>query len=271
MRRFLKISAVSLIALYLGALLLLYLVQRRLEYFPSSETRTPAEAGLPAAETLSLKTADGETLEAWHVAAKPGKPTILYFHGNGGRLYFYARRFERIVEAGNGLLAISYRGYGNSTGTPTEPGLREDADTAYRYLEAQRVPASSIVVFGDSLGSAMAIGLAAKHRFAAIVLDSPFSSAADVAAARYPIFPVRFLMSDTYRSVRAIRSIHTPLLILHGTDDAIVPIRFGRKLFRHANDPREMIEIEGGAHVVTRDPVVLEKAIAFIGRIAIDP
>ena len=271
MLRFLRYAAIGLVSLYLAALALLYLVQRRLEYFPSSETRPPIEAGFAAAEVLTLKTADGESLEAWHVAAKPGRPTILYFHGNGGRLYFYGKRFARMVEGGNGLLAISYRGYGRSTGSPSEAGLREDADTAYRYLENAGVPASAMVVLGDSLGSAIAIGLAAKHRFAAIILDSPFSSAADVAAWRYPIFPVRYLMSDTYRSIRSIKSIHTPLLVLHGTADTVVPIRFARKLFRHANDPKEMVEIDNAGHVVTRDAAVLEQALGFIDRVQSGP
>ena len=271
MRRFLKFAVIGLVAFYVTGTLLLYLVQRRLEYYPGGETRSPTEAGLPAAEVLALKTTDGETLEAWHVAAKPGKPTILYFFGNGGRLYFYGKRFARMTETGNGLLAISYRGYGASTGTPTEIGLREDADTAYRYLEARHVPPSSIVVFGDSLGSAMAVGIAAKHRLAAMVLDSPFSSAVDVAASRYPIFPVRLLMTDAYRSKRLIRQMHMPLLVMHGTADTVVPIRFGRKLFRSANEPKEMIEIEGGAHVVTRDHAVMERALAFIEGLPIDP
>lgn len=271
MLRILKYLSLGAVALYLAALLALVVFQRDLEYFPSRETKTPAEAGFPAAEVLSLKTADGETLEAWHVTAQPGKPTILYFFGNGGRLYFYGKRFQRLTDNGAGLLGVSYRGYGASTGAPTEAGLREDADTAYRYLETQHVNPSSIVLFGDSLGSAVAIGLAAKHRFAGLVLDSPFSSAADVALARYPIFPVKLLMRDPFRSVRLIRQVHAPLLVLHGTADTIVPIRFGRKLFRHANEPKEMIEIPDAPHVVTRDPAVMEKAIAFIGALPMDP
>ena len=264
MMRFFKYGSFGLIALYLVAALFMYGVQRRLQYFPGGEVVAPADAGFPAASVLSLRTSDGETLGAWSLAAKPHKPTILYFFGNGGRLQYYGRRFARITADGNGLLAVSYRGYGASTGSPTEEGLIEDAETAYRRLLADGVPPDSIVIMGDSLGTGVAVALAARHRPAALILDSPFLSARHVAERRYPILPVDWLMKDQFRSDVRIRGVKAPLLVLHGTADAIVPIDSGRALFALANSPKLFWEIPNGSHVSTRDMAVLDRVINFI-------
>jgi uncharacterized protein len=227
----------------------LFAFQRKLMYFPSRAGVAPAEVGLPQARVVRLKTSDGETLVAWHIAPKPGRPLILYFHGNGGGLEQRNVRFQKLTETGNGLLAVEYRGYGASTGAPSEAGLIEDGEAGYAVALALAQAPRNIVVMGESLGSGVAARLAARHEIGALVLDSPFSSAVDVAASLYWMFPVRLLMRDRFRSDQAIGAVHAPVLIVHGDDDWVVPIRFGKKLFALANEPKRFIRIHGAGHL----------------------
>ena len=165
--------------------------QRRLQYFPDRRLvqnwRKPACA---AGEELRLTTEDGETLVAWYFPAKDGRPLILYFHGNAGALVDRVPRFRMFTARGYGLLAVSYRGYGGSTGSPTQIGLMQDGEAAYREARARGYDGDRIVMMGASLGTGVAIALAARHQTAALVLEAPYLSALDVASAHYPYFPV---------------------------------------------------------------------------------
>src|SRR5262249_5900290 len=152
-----------------------------------------AAAGLPEAEEAVLDTADGERVIVWYLPPRAGRPLFLYFHGNGASLRWRIERFRDLTADGSGLLALSYPGYGGSSGQPTEAGLIADAAAAYAFAIA-RAPAERIVLWGESLGSAVAIALAAEHPVGALVLESAFTSAADVGAQRYWFVPVRLLM-----------------------------------------------------------------------------
>ncbi len=233
---------------YGGLLTLMYGYQRKLLYFPDALRTLPVAAGLPQADEITLRAGDGETLIAWHVPARDGKPVVLYFQGNAGGSKLRVNRFNWLTGDGTGLLALSYRGYGGSSGTPTEAGLIEDAMAAYDYARA-RYPANRIVLFGESLGTAVATALAAKREIGGLVLDAPFTSAADVGAAAYPFAPVRWLMKDTWRSDSRIGSVKAPLLVLHGERDRIIPISFGEKLFALAREPKRMVRFPLGGHV----------------------
>ncbi len=246
----LKWSLFSFAAFYLAAIASLGLFQRRLQYFPDTRLVSPQEAGLTGVEDLRLVAADGETLVAWHVPPKDDRPLILYFHGNGGALVDRVPRFRALAAKGYGFLAIAYRGYGGSTGAPTQEGLMRDGEAAYKEAHARGYDGRRIVLVGESLGSGVATALAATHEAAALVLDSPFSSAVDVAAARFGVFPVRWLMLDQFRSDIAIRDVHIPLLVVHGDKDWIVPIGLGERLFDLANQPKTFLHVPGGAHLV---------------------
>ena len=200
-------------------------------YFPERVRTTPAAAGLPQAQEVMLDTADGEKIIAWHVPPRGDKPVVIYFHGNGGSLRLRVDRFARLAAAGVGLLAVSYRGYGGSTGSPTEAGLIEDARAAYAFA-AERYP-GRIVLWGESLGSGVAIALAAEKPVSKLILDAPFTSALDIAASAYPFLPVRLLMKDQFRSDLRIAQVKAPVLILHGDADSIVPIAYRRTAARH--------------------------------------
>ena len=233
---------------YAGLLVLMYVFQRALVFFHDPARTPPAAAGLPQAEEVKLMTPDGETLIAWTVAPREGKSVVIYFHGNAGALNLRADRYNRIVADGTGLVALSWRGYGGSTGSPSEKGLLIDAKAAYDFART-RYPGAALVAFGESLGTGPAVALAATEKVAGLILDAPFTSAADVGAAVYPFLPVRWLMRDPFRSDLRIGRVHVPLLVLHGERDTIVPIHFGEKLFALANEPKRFVRFPGGGHV----------------------
>jgi fermentation-respiration switch protein FrsA (DUF1100 family) len=168
------VSALSVVALiYVGIVALMYVSQRALMYFPDTTRWTPASVGLNAAQDVELRTADGETVIVWHAPPRGDKPVVLYFQGNGGGLNLRARRFRRLTEDGLGLVALCYRGYGGSTGSPTEAGLLQDGAAAYAFAR-QHYPAERIVVWGESLGTGVAVALAAEHQVGRVLLESPF-------------------------------------------------------------------------------------------------
>ena len=242
-----KWGLIALIA-FGGLVAVMYLLQRKLLYFPETARTPPAAVGLPAAEEITLDTADGERVIAWHVPPRANNAVVLYFHGNAGSLRLRNERFQKITADGTGLVALSYRGYGGSSGTPTEDGLLADADATYAFAIARYQP-ERIVLWGESLGTAVATALAAKSKVGRVILESPFTSAADIGASVYWYVPVRLLMKDQFHSDERIRQVTAPVLILHGTDDHVVPIAFGARLFALANEPKRLVRIPGGGHV----------------------
>jgi uncharacterized protein len=244
----LKSILVFLLVGYGAMVAIVYFAQRALMYFPDRTRTPPGEAGLPEAEEVTLAAADGEKLVAWYVPAAEEKPVVLYFHGNGGALVHRVRRFRGLIAGGNGLLALSYRGYGGSSGSPTEEGLLADAAAAYAFAAA-RYPASRIAVFGESLGTGVAIWLAAEKPVARVLLQAPYTSIADVAAAAYPFLPVRFLLKDRYRSDERVARVTAPVLVIHGERDRVVPIEYGERLYALIRAPKKFVRFPEGGHV----------------------
>jgi hypothetical protein len=235
-------------------------------YFPDATRVAPAQAGLPRAEEVALTSSDGEKLVAWYVAPRGGKPLVLYFQGNAEGLPARVNRFTWLTADGTGLLALCYRGYGGSTGTPTESGLICDAEAAYDFARAH-TPAKRIVLFGESLGTAVAVALAAGHEIGALILDAPFTSAADVGAAAYRFVPVRWSMKDTFHSDERIGRVSAPLLVLHGEQDRIVPIRFGEALFALAREPKRFVRFPQGGHVDLDDHGAAKVVKEFLAKL----
>jgi pimeloyl-ACP methyl ester carboxylesterase len=247
---------------YLALGALMFFAQRALMYFPERIRTAPAAAGFPQAQEITLDTADGEKVIAWHVPPRGEKPLVVYFHGNGGSLRLRADRFQKLVANGFGLLALSYRGYGGSTGSPNERGLIEDARAAYAYA-ADRYP-DRIVLWGESLGTAVAIALAAEKPVSKLILDAPFTSAADIAAAVYWFLPVRLLMRDTFRSDLRIAQVKSPILILHGEADVVVPIVYGERLLAMITGKKQMVRFAGGEHVDLDRHGAIDAALKFL-------
>ena len=213
---------------------------------------TPQAAGFPEAEEHVLTTADGEKIIVWHVPAKPGRPVILYFHGNGDFLAGFFGRFRDVIADGTGVVALSYRGYAGSSGQPSERGLLQDAAAAYAFTTA-RYSADRIVVWGFSLGTGVAVALAAEQPIGKLILEAPYTSIADVAASAFWFLPVRLLMRDQFRSDERIARVKVPLLIMHGSArsrDSRSPS--ANALFALAHEPKQFVRFPGGGHDESR-------------------
>jgi len=233
---------------YACGLAALFFAQRSFLFpIPTAERVAPQAAGFPEAQEHVLTTADGEKVIVWHVPARPGRPVVLYFHGNGDFLAGFFGRFRDIIADGTGIVALSYRGYAGSTGRPSERGLLLDAAAAYAFTTA-RYNADSIVVWGFSLGTGVAVALAAEQRIGRLILEAPFTSTVDVAASAFWFAPVRLLMRDPFRSDQRIGQVTVPLLVMHGSNDLAIPIRFGEGLFALAREPKQFVRFAGGGH-----------------------
>ena len=256
----------ALVALgYLGGVAVMFFAQRSFIYpVPQNFRTAPAAAGFETAEEVLLTTADGEKVIAWHVPPRRDHAVVLFFHGNGDSLAGLAGRFREITQDGTGLVALSYRGYGGSSGRPTEQGLRFDAEAAYAFALA-RYDAQRIVVWGFSLGSGVATARAADHPIGKLVLEAPFTSITDVAAAAFPYLPVRLLIRDEFRSDRRIARVQAPLLVMHGEQDLTISIELSQRLFALANQPKQFVSFPEGGHNDLGDHGAIETARHFIG------
>jgi fermentation-respiration switch protein FrsA (DUF1100 family) len=244
----LKWLLIVIAAGYVCGLLALFFAQRAVLFPVPTGTRTePQEAGFTEAEEHILTTADGEKVIVWHVPAKPGRPVVLYFHGNGDFLAGLFGRFRSIIADGTGVVALSYRGYAGSTGTPSEQGLLQDAAAAYAFTTA-RYRADDIVVWGFSLGTGVAVALAAEQRIGRLILEAPYTSISDVAASAFWFAPVRLFIRDPFRSDGQIARVRVPLLVMHGALDTTIPITFGERLFARANEPKRFVRLARGGH-----------------------
>ncbi len=242
----LKWIAIILAAGYLAVAAVMFFAQRALMYLPETVRTVPAAAGFAQAEEVVLDSG-AEKIIVWHVPPRAQKAVIIYFHGNGGALRHRIPRFRALAADGFGLIAVSYRGYGGSTGQPTEAGLIEDARAAYAFAAA-RYPAGRIVVWGESLGTGVATALAAEKPVSRLILESPFTSTVDIAAAQYWFLPVRFLMKDQFRSDLRIARVTAPVLIMHGDADRTIPIAYGQRLFALIPGRKKMVRFPGGSH-----------------------
>jgi uncharacterized protein len=234
---------------YLAIIAVAYFAQRKFTYFPSPTRVAPTEAGLDGVQEVELATPDGARIIGWHAPAPPGRPTVLYFHGNGGGLANRAMRLARYQNAGLGILMMSYRGYSGSTGSPTETNNIADARLAYDHLAEQGLKPSDIFLYGESLGSGIAVQLAAAVPVAGVILDAPYTSIVEVGAKAYPILPLSWLMVDRYESDRRIASINAPILILHGARDEVIPPDMGQRMYALAREPKRIVVFPEGRHV----------------------
>jgi fermentation-respiration switch protein FrsA (DUF1100 family) len=266
--RYLKSALLAAVLLYAAGVTALWAFQRSLMYHPDAAPRVaPSQYEmLVGVEEVSFTTADGLALAAWYARAPAGQPTVVMFHGNGGSLRRERFRIAHFKSAGLGALLLSYRGYSGNAGTPTEDGLYLDARAALDWLEGAGVAADSIVLYGISLGSGVATKMAAERDVGALVLEAPFTSTVDVAAFRFPIVPVTWLMEDRFESLERIGAISEPLLVMHGSSDYIVPQRFGRRLFDAANEPKEGFWPSGVGHNDVFDNGGFAAALEFIRR-----
>ena len=228
----------------------LYLLQRRILYLPSSGTPNQVIAGVPEMRDVQLVTEDGLSLRSWYHPAASNRPTFVYFQGNAASIAERAYKARLWIDRGYGVLLVGYRGYGGNSGSPTETGLYSDGRAALDFLMAEGVVPGTVVLYGESLGSGVAVALASENSqpFAALILESPFTSVADIAASRYWFVPVRRLLWDRFDSLSRLGQVEAPILILHGERDRIVPVAHGRKMFTAAPSPKRIEIFEQAGH-----------------------
>ena len=238
------------VGVYVGLGLVLFMLQSRLLYFPNIPSRTiyatPTAIGL-GFERVQFTTEDGINLDGWFVPARNARGVVLFFHGNAGNISHRLDSLKIFNGLGLSTLIFDYRGYGRSEGAPSEDGTYRDAEAAWRYLtETRKVPDEQIVLFGRSLGGAVAAHLARQRRPRALILESVFTSVPDIAAHHYRIFPVRVLSRFAYDTREFVRTVRCPVLIVHSRDDDIIPFQHGRDLFDAASEPKRFLELRGG-------------------------
>jgi fermentation-respiration switch protein FrsA (DUF1100 family) len=247
----------------------LYYFANRSIYFPSKypEGHWDLQHQVHASD-LWIETRDGVRLHAWFIKC-PGAPWVtLYLHGNAGNITHRLPHIQEIVAAGSSILILDYRGYGKSSGRPTEQGLYLDSESAFAHLLEMGYRASQIIVHGESLGTAVAIDLASQHPAAAVILEAPFTSASDVAGTILPILGP--LLVRSYNSVPKIRQIQAPKLFMQGDHDEIIPPRLGQALYAAAPSPKEFWVVEGAGHndiLETAGPQYRQKLEQFYGEL----
>ncbi len=272
-KRMLLNLAIMAATTYVALLLLVFFAQSHLIYFPEigrDLIATPEQVGL-VYESVEITTADNETLHGWFMpasAATAAKGTVLFFHGNAGNISYRLDYLAMLAELGYDTFIFDYRGYGRSSGSPSESGTYLDAQAAWHYLTVTKgVPSARVVLFGESLGGAVAAWLAAHEKPGALVLASTFTSVPDMAAKIYPFLPARLLSRFEYNTLEYLRSVTCPVFIAHSPQDDIVPFEQGRALFQAAPEPKQFLELQGGhndSFIFMQKPWI--KALAdFIG------
>lgn len=237
---------ITIAGAYLIFVVFLFISQSHYVYYPERVLlANPASIGLDF-ESISFESADGVTLSGWFIPSESPKGVILFCHGNAGNISHRLESIQIFHRLGVDVFIFDYRGYGRSEGRPTEQGTYKDAEAAWQYLvEERKVHPSEVIIFGRSLGGAVASWLAQQRRPGALILESTFSSLPDIAARLYPYLPVRLLLRFEYNTAQHLGKVDCPLLIVHSRDDEIMPFTQGRRLFELAKEPKEFLEISG--------------------------
>jgi len=261
---------IGIVIFYCLVLGYMYFNQRAMLYFPASSKPSYSVLGITAPEIVNISPEPSLTIEGWYwPPAKEGNETIVFFHGNGQAYQYWMDKLKLFRNAGFGTLHAEYRGYAGNAGQPTEQGLYADARAYIKWLEEHKnTKPENIILYGESLGTGVVVQMATEFPVKAIILESPYTSTAELGQSKYPIFPVMWLMKDQYRSIDKIAGLSMPKLIVHGELDQIIPIRFGRELYEKADEPKDFIEIKGAGHNDLYDHAAPLHVMQFLSTIA---
>jgi fermentation-respiration switch protein FrsA (DUF1100 family) len=254
-RRLLRVLGLAACT-YLGVILVLAFFENWLVYHPTSANEDWQPPPSPEVKDVELTSADGTHIHAWWWPVADSEGAILYCHGNAGNLSHRGPTVEKICKAlGESVLIFDYPGYGKSGGKPNEKGCYLAADAAYDWLIEQKIDPAKIVIYGGSLGGGVAVDLASRKKHRALVLAKTFSSLPDVGQYLHPWLPVRWVMRNRFDSLGKIGSCTSPVFVVHGTADTLIPFEFGKRLFEAANEPKQFMAAEGADH---NDPLPAE-------------
>ena len=263
MFKYFHFTILIIILFYLSILLIMFFFQRSFMYHPSSKNYIPEkitfnyeEIFIPVNSEISLK--------SWSTNIHQNQKTILFFHGNAGDLDARIYKLNVFDDLGINFLIISWRGFSGNQGKPTEKGLYEDANSAVKWLNQKGIKNENIILYGESLGTGIAVELSSKNDFGGVILESPYTSMVDMGKKFYPFLPVSLMQRDRYNSIKKIKKITSPILILHGKADNLVPFYMGVKLFNEANEPKSSYFPTFDGHMMKYDKQMLEKIDYFI-------
>jgi fermentation-respiration switch protein FrsA (DUF1100 family) len=263
------VAGLAALLLLLGGLRIAFiaLFPRRLVFRPERAVPDPADVGVGELARVRFTAADGVRLSAWYRRPEDNDtPVLLYLHGNAGNVASVAPKARPYLDLGFGVLLLDYRGYGESEGRPSEKGLYRDARAALHFLASEGIEERRCVIYGESLGGAVAVELARGAEVAALVLEAPVASVIAIARSRYPFLPVTRLLPDHFEAIKRIAEVRAPLLIMHGGGDTTVPIEHGKRLFAAANKPKEMYYHSEAGHTDIFDYLETHLVIDFLRR-----
>lgn len=251
---------------YLVVLGAVFVLQRSLIYPAGKAMPDTALAAVAGMRVVTTRTADGLDLTHWYrPPADESAPVLVVFHGNAGTIADRVPKLVELMKAGFGLLLVGYRGYGGNPGQPSEDAFSADARLVLDWLAGEGVSPERTVLYGESLGTGVAVKMATERSAAAVILEAPYTSVAEVAQSRFWFLPARWLVLDKWDSLSRIGRINAPLLVMHGLRDRTIPMRFGRRLFEAAIEPKELLLTKDAGHADLYDfPEVPRKVIAFV-------
>jgi uncharacterized protein len=259
------VAALAAGGLYCAVVVLLALQQRHYLYFPDTSRPVLPGAAVAKARALTVHTEDGLDLLAWLAPpADDAQPVVLYLHGNGGNIGYRAARFARLSRLGWGMLLLEYRGYGGNPGAPSEAGIYADARAGYAALRALGIPAQRILLWGESLGTGVAVRLATEVDVGAVLLEAPYTSITAIAQKRFPFVPVAWLLQDRFDLIGRIPQVHAPVLVMTGERDAIVPPEMGRAVFAAAHEPKVLWLAPNAGHNDLAEAGAFDVVQAFV-------
>ena len=260
-------SILALVLFYILLVIIVFFFQRNLLYHPSvdnyldnQDSSEPTEI-----EKVNITTSDKIDLAGWFYKKNLNKfKTILFFHGNAGSLKNRTYKLNHFKHLNVNFLIIAWRGFNGNEGKPSEKGLYEDAKSAIKWLKMKGVNEQNIILYGESLGTGVAVEIAQNKSYAGIILESPFTSMVNMGRKYYPFFPVRFLLKDKFENYKKLNNISVPILVMHGKVDKIVPYEMGKKIYELANEPKFFYSQEYGDHMVEYDEKLLLALKKFI-------
>ena len=264
--KYIYILITSAIVIYLILLTLIYINQRKLLYLPSENNYLDDPINFTYNEFF-IEVDQEVKIKSWLIEKDLKKyKTILFLHGNAGNLFNRSYKLNRLNELNLNVLIISWRGFSGNLGKPNETNLYGDAKKAVKWLNDKGVESKNIILYGESLGTGVAVEIGQSNKFNSIILESPYTSMVKAAKIYYPYLPVKFLLKDKYDSEKKIKNIKTPILIMHGKKDNIVPFHMGKKLFETANEPKKFLQIEEDDHMLSFNDNLLLEIKNFINK-----